>query len=208
MTVCSQKDSVFSVRHVKVGGAMQKCQEEKQAFPKQGEGQKRDDTQKAHSVEASVGVLVFVGNIPLQGVGRGGRGGKASPGYKGWGCPSQRKQELQLPRISGKADTRVESWLGEQAWDTGLGTAWRKLPLFFLSLPASTHPHPHTPPLLAKRTSLHSGRNGLETLKSLLETCLRHGFVFSRLQCPPEKMSSVHCWKAIQSLFRWVNEKN
>jgi len=37
--------------------------------------------------------------------------------------------------------------------------------------------------------------------KKPLETCLRHGFVFSRLQCPPEKMSSVHCWKAIQSLF-------
>ena len=58
---CLFPEGFCVLRHVKVGGAVQKCQEEKQAFPKQGEGQKGDDTQKAHSVEASVGVLVFVG---------------------------------------------------------------------------------------------------------------------------------------------------
>lgn len=33
----------------------------KQAFPRLGEGQRGDDTQRAHSVDASVGVLLFIG---------------------------------------------------------------------------------------------------------------------------------------------------
>lgn len=184
---------------------MQKCQEGQENKPSPGQVKDREETTPRELILwthlwGSCCLLENkdFGKHSLGGSGEGWRGARPTLAIKGGAVHPKGNRNCNFQESLEKQTLGVESGPGEQAWDKGLGTAWRSLPLFLLSLPTTPPPHPSftgeedKPPLLEKWP-----RNS----KKPLETCLRHGFVFSRLQCPPEKMSSVHCWKAIQSLF-------
>ena len=104
------------------------------------------------------------GKHSLGGSGEGWRGARPTLAIKGGAVHPKGNRNCNFQESLEKQTLGVESGPGEQAWDKGLGTAWRSLPLFLLSLPPTPPPHPS---LLAKRTSLHYWRNGLETLRSL-----------------------------------------
>lgn len=168
---CSQKDCVFSNRHIKVGGAMQKFQEGQENKPSSGKVKDRGETTPRELIlwKCLWGSCCLLenkdsGKHSLWGSGEGWWGARPTLAIRGGAVHLKGNRNGNFHESLEKQTLGVESGPGEQAWDTGLGTAWQSLPLFLLSLP----PLPlHTPPLLAKRTSLHYWRNGLETLRSL-----------------------------------------